>query len=300
MVTDSWWVNGRVRGVSALTSVVPTRPARNCRRCPSVCRGDRRVRENQEHGAGAARRGRRTHRAAAVRAAVARGRPGGERGHPRLQHASRRSRRARGATTRSAADARSAADHQSCRDETGPKKPVLVRAFKPMGYDCQAERGTFTLRRRTQGHLTVEIRLDVGTWSKSLLGSFSVKGVGFTARLRLPVSKRALEGGQYRIGDAAHWQKLVDNIWPRLSRSWIGRSCRRSRPRPAPRPSGSSPRGDFARHCVLCADAMARPLRPPTLLALLCGVPPALILAVLAGDTIWGEGHPPLGAVLAG
>jgi len=89
---------------------------------------------------------------------------------------------------------------------------VLVRAFKPMGYDCQAERGTFTLRRRTPGNLTVEINLDVGTWSKSLSGSFTVKGVGFSARLRLPVSKRALEGMQYRIGDAATWQKLVDNM----------------------------------------------------------------------------------------
>ncbi len=100
----------------------------------------------------------------------------------------------------------------SFADTTGPKKPVLVRAFKPMGYDCQAERGTFTLRRRTPGNLTVEISLDVGTWSKSLSGSFAVTGVGFSARLRLPVSKRALEGMQYRIGDAAHWQKLVDNM----------------------------------------------------------------------------------------
>jgi hypothetical protein len=89
---------------------------------------------------------------------------------------------------------------------------VLVRAFKPMGYDCRAERGTFSLRRRTAGNLTVEINLDVGTWSKSLSGSFSVKGVGFSARLRLPVSKRALDGMQYRIGDATHWQQLVDNM----------------------------------------------------------------------------------------
>ena len=81
-----------------------------------------------------------------------------------------------------------------------------------MGYDCQADHGTFTLRRRTPGNLTVEINLDVGTWSKSLSSSFTVKGVGFSARLRLPILKRALEGGQYRIGDAGHWQKLVDNM----------------------------------------------------------------------------------------
>jgi len=30
---------------------------------------------------------------------------------------------------------------------TGPKKPVLARALRPLGYDCQAGSGTFTLRR---------------------------------------------------------------------------------------------------------------------------------------------------------
>jgi hypothetical protein len=44
---------------------------------------------------------------------------------------------------------------------------------------------------------------------------------------------------------------------------------------------------------------MDRRLGLPTRLALLSGLPPALVLAVLAGDRIWGEGHPPLGAVLA-
>ena len=39
-----------------------------------------------------------------------------------------------------------------------------------------------------------------------------MRGLGFSATLPLPVSKRAIEGGQYRIGDAAHWQKLVDNM----------------------------------------------------------------------------------------
>jgi hypothetical protein len=39
-----------------------------------------------------------------------------------------------------------------------------------------------------------------------------VTGLGFTARLPLPVSKRAIGGGQYKIGDADHWQKLVENL----------------------------------------------------------------------------------------
>src|SRR5262249_2409901 len=53
-------------------------------------------------------------------------------------------------------------------EKTGPRKPALVRAFKPMGYDCRGGSGTFTLRRRTPSNLTVEISLDVGTWSQSL------------------------------------------------------------------------------------------------------------------------------------
>jgi hypothetical protein len=96
-------------------------------------------------------------------------------------------------------------------DTTGPKKPVLVRAFKPLGYDCRGGTGTFTLRRRTPGHLTVEIDLDVGTWSRSLTAGFKVHGLGFTARLPLPVSKRA-GGGQYPIGGAERWQQIVDNL----------------------------------------------------------------------------------------
>ena len=95
---------------------------------------------------------------------------------------------------------------------TGPKKPALLRAFKPLGYDCRGGSGTFTLRRRTPGNLTVEIDLDVGTWSRSLTATFKVHGLGFRALLRLPVSRRALAAGQYPIGDADRWQQLVDNL----------------------------------------------------------------------------------------
>ena len=97
-------------------------------------------------------------------------------------------------------------------ETTGPKKPVLLRAFKPLGYDCRGGTGTFALRRRTPGHLTVEIDLDVGTWSRSLTAGFKVQGLGFTARLPLPVSKRAVASGQYPIGGAERWQQIVDNL----------------------------------------------------------------------------------------
>jgi hypothetical protein len=212
MVTDSWWVNGRDRGVSALTSVdadpsgtklppLPERVAAVLAACGKI--------------------------KSTVQVPLAAGDaptapPQFARPSPEVAQAV--SAVIRDYTARLAEVVERAAPPHDLppmlealqtigfAETTGPKKPVLVRAFKPMGYDCQAERGTFTLRRRTPGHLTVEIRLDVGTWSKSVIGSFSVKGVGFSARLRLPVTKRALEGGQYRIGDAAHWQKLVDNM----------------------------------------------------------------------------------------
>ncbi len=93
---------------------------------------------------------------------------------------------------------------------TGPKKPVLMKAFKPLGFSCSGGSGTFTLRRRTAGNLTVEVTLDVGTWSRSITAGFKVLGLGFKASLPLPVSRRA--AGQYPIGDAARWQQIVANL----------------------------------------------------------------------------------------
>ena len=94
---------------------------------------------------------------------------------------------------------------------TGPKKPVLERAFGPLGYNCKGGSGTFTLKRRTPGNLTVEVELDVGTWSHSLTAMFRVHGLGFRGTLPLPVTKRS-GAAQYPIGDAERWQKLVDNL----------------------------------------------------------------------------------------
>ena len=81
-----------------------------------------------------------------------------------------------------------------------------------MGYDCHGGSGTFTLRRRTTGNLTVEISLDVGTWSNNLTASFKVQGLGFKTRLPLPVSKREMEAVQYPIGGPERWQQIVENL----------------------------------------------------------------------------------------
>ena len=95
---------------------------------------------------------------------------------------------------------------------SGPRKPALERVFKPMGYICRGGSGTFSLRRRTTGHLTAQLDLDVGTWGRSVLAMFMVWGLGFKAALVLPVSTSAVVGAQYPIGDAAQWQKIVENL----------------------------------------------------------------------------------------
>jgi hypothetical protein len=92
----------------------------------------------------------------------------------------------------------------------GPRKPALEAAFKPMGYSCAGGSGEFHLKRRTAGNLTVELSLDVGTWSHMVTAMFSVNGAGFRAPLGIPVGPEAW--GQYPIGDATQWQKIVENL----------------------------------------------------------------------------------------
>lgn len=94
----------------------------------------------------------------------------------------------------------------------GPLKPVLVSAFAPLGYDCKGASGTFTLRRRTASALTVEVLLDVGTWSRMVTALFRIQGLGWRASLPLAVSRRAAPGGQYPIGDAGTWRRIVANL----------------------------------------------------------------------------------------
>jgi hypothetical protein len=80
-----------------------------------------------------------------------------------------------------------------------------------MGYTCRGESGVFTLRRRTSLNHTVELEFDVGTWSNSLTAGFHVYGLGFSALLPMPVSRHTMTG-QYPIGDAARWERIVANL----------------------------------------------------------------------------------------
>lgn len=94
----------------------------------------------------------------------------------------------------------------------GPRKPTLDRVFAPLGYSIKGGSGAFTVRRRTASNLTVELALDVGTWSHLVVGIFRVLGVGFKASLMVPVAPSAVPGAQYPIGDADQWTKVVENL----------------------------------------------------------------------------------------
>ncbi len=94
----------------------------------------------------------------------------------------------------------------------GPRKPAVETAFKPMGYQCRGGSGELHLTRRTSGNLTIELYLDVGTWSHEISAAFLVQGAGFKASLGIPVGPQIAPGAQYPIGDAAQWQRIVQNL----------------------------------------------------------------------------------------
>jgi len=94
----------------------------------------------------------------------------------------------------------------------GPKKPSLEQVFKPMGYSCKGEAGDFVLRRRTASNYFVNVSVGIGSWGKTVTAHYLVWGLGFKALLSLPPTANGLPRGQYPVGDAAQWQKIVENF----------------------------------------------------------------------------------------
>jgi hypothetical protein len=220
-VQDSWWVNGRVRSMAALRIVEADPSARKFPPPPAAVAAV----------LAASGKIRKTTQVPVVVAAEPTSPP-----PPRIDAAASAGGEAIRAVVRtwrarlpelqetlphdlSPRDAAAAAMPAS-----GPKKPELVRAFAPMGYDCHGGIGTFRLRRRTAANLTVELDLDVGTWSNALMAFFRVQGLidgqGFKATLNLPPARHAVRGtvhgaeiyGQFPIGGPERWSQIVDNL----------------------------------------------------------------------------------------
>jgi hypothetical protein len=95
--------------------------------------------------------------------------------------------------------------------EPHPLKPTLEQYFRPLGFSCKGGVGTFTLRRRTAANHVVEVDLDVGTWSRMVIAHFRVHVPGYRCTLPMPLAP-GLDWGQYPIGDAARWDKIVANL----------------------------------------------------------------------------------------
>jgi hypothetical protein len=219
LVTDAWWVNGRLRSLSACTVVEAEPTARNLPPLPervaqvlAACGKVKRTIQAPlpdaaaaaqaipvRSPAGALMASADPEAAARVRPIVAdyRGRMTEIVAAANLPHVL--------PTTGDAYVASHAAQH-------GPLKPALERQFAPMGYSIKGGSGTFTLRRRTGTNLTVELSLDVGTWSHSAMAILKVLGLGFKATLILPVTAGVAVGAQYPIGDAEQWARIVDNL----------------------------------------------------------------------------------------
>ena len=225
IVGDSWWVNGRVESVTAVTGVeagtenkkLPS-PPQSVAAVLSACGKTKSTTQIPMAGGPLA--------AIDTTAgfSVARNRRSRPRRCARCPGTSSSDIESGESSTRDA-PALEALRTAGFGETTGPKKPVLVRAFKPLGYDCRGDSGTFTLRRRTPGNLTVQIDLDVGTWSQSLSATFGVMGLGFKARLPLGVSKHSI-GGRPRSA-TPNTGRSLSIISPRLSRSWTGVLCQR-------------------------------------------------------------------------
>lgn len=94
----------------------------------------------------------------------------------------------------------------------GPLKPALDHVLGPLGYTGKGGSGTFTYRRRTESNLTVEVSIDAGTWSHSAVAILKVFGIGFKGTLMLPFSAGQTVGAQFPIGDAGRWSKMIENM----------------------------------------------------------------------------------------
>lgn len=104
-------------------------------------------------------------------------------------------------------------DDHPPRQPIGPRKPALVTAFRPLGYDCRRE-GMMVLvcRRRTASNLTVKLHLDFGSWGSLIHPTYSVHGLGFSAAIRLPVSPGFVSYNLHWLVDPLRWQQIVDNL----------------------------------------------------------------------------------------
>lgn len=219
-LTDSWWVNGRNRSLSACTVVeaepghkkLPPHPAAVATVLAACGKARKTVQaplaEKLEDGpvpavripTGAMIASADPEKAKAVHEVVLRYRQQ----MPEIVQ--------RAGLPHDLPDAQEARERFGPQISSGPKKPALERVFKPMGYTIRGEAGDFALRRRTPSNLSVYVSVSIGSWGKSVTAHYCVWGLGFRALLPLSPTAKAGPQGQYATGDAEHWQKIAENL----------------------------------------------------------------------------------------
>jgi hypothetical protein len=210
MLTDSWWINGRNRTLSAVTFVEADAGSKKLPAYPesvaAVLAACGKVKKTMQVPLTPAEPQAQPSTASASPEAAAAVRAITQNYRARLAEIIER------ASLPHDLPPASEVRQESLGLTSGPMKPVLERTFKPMGYTCKGASGTFTLRRRTPANLTAQLYLDVGTWSHRVTAIYQVLGLGFKANVTIPVSARAGYAAQYPIGDAERWQKIVENL----------------------------------------------------------------------------------------
>ena len=131
----------------------------------------------------------------------------------------------------------SKSDDHPPKQPAGPRKPTLVRAFRPLGYNCRGG-GVMSLvcSRRTKSNTTVRLHLDFGTSGSHVHPTYSVHWLGFSIALRLPVCPNSGLRAVNWIVDETRWRQIVENLTAlveELDRSVLPTIEEAARPTPA-------------------------------------------------------------------
>lgn len=101
-------------------------------------------------------------------------------------------------------------DYEAC----GTLKTSLIQAYRVLGYHYESRdsgQGVFILRKRTALHHSLEVHVDVGSYSKHASFLLCLDGPGWRARALVPVNCHAAHSLGYPIVNAGIWRRIVEN-----------------------------------------------------------------------------------------
>lgn len=97
----------------------------------------------------------------------------------------------------------------------GTYKDALKAVFGARGYRYETKRsgeGVFSLTKKTPANHEIELKFEIGSYSKSYGGMFKVKGEGWFVRAILPVTAWENQFAWYPIVNAEIWRRILENV----------------------------------------------------------------------------------------